>query len=111
MVPMVTERMSTKAASAFIWDPPLPIACRIAEELRPQVDLLIALTHIGLREDRNLAQTACFEIILGGHSHSVLTSPELVGRTWVCQGGSHAKFAGVYAWDGALTGGLVPLNG
>lgn len=109
-VPMVTERMKTQSASAFLWDAPIETAARLCAELRPQVDILVALTHIGHAQDLKLAE-ACPEIdvILGGHSHTVIESPEKVGTTWICQGGSHAHYAGLYDWsDGALTGGLVP---
>jgi 2',3'-cyclic-nucleotide 2'-phosphodiesterase (5'-nucleotidase family) len=114
MVPMVTERMKASlAASAFVWDQPVPCAVRLAEELRPRVDLLIALTHIGIAKDRELAAaTDLIDIILGGHSHTVLNVPEKVGRTWIAQGGSHARFAGRYVWEnGVLSGGLVPWQG
>ncbi|HAY14972.1 MAG TPA: metallophosphoesterase [Fimbriimonadaceae bacterium] len=108
-VAMVTRRMKTAPLSHFLWDPPLETALRLAEELRPQVDHLFALTHIGLRQDRELAATGVFDVIFGGHSHDVLTTPEQVGRTWIAQGGSHARFVGVYEWDGeTLAGGLQP---
>lgn len=109
-VPMVTERMATQSASAFLWDPPIETASRLCEELRPGVDLLVALTHIGHSQDLKLA-AACptIDAIFGGHSHSVLQQPEKVGTTWICQGGSHARFVGQYEWiDGELRGGLVP---
>ncbi len=111
MVPMVTEKMRTQAASAYLWSPPIAEAQRIAAKLRPQVDVLAALTHIGYRQDQLLAETCPeIDIIFGGHSHTVLESPVLVNQTWIAQGGSHGRFAGVYRWeDGALTGGLVPL--
>jgi len=112
MVPMVTERMKTKAASAYIWDPPIPTARALAEELRPRVDLLIGLTHIGHRQDLELAEAVpLFDVILGGHSHTIVETPVLVGRTAVCQGGSHARFVGVYDWSSetGLTGGLRPF--
>ncbi|MFI5385987.1 MAG: metallophosphoesterase [Fimbriimonadales bacterium] len=103
MVPMVTERMATQVASAYLWDPPIPVATREAEALRPQVDCLIALTHIGLRQDRELAfQCSLFDLILGGHSHDVLTQPEMVGKTAICQTGSHGRFAGRYDWSPAI---------
>jgi len=106
MVPMVTARMKTQAASAFLWDQPVPVAVTVGARLRPQVDLLIALTHIGLRNDCLLAEaTTDFDLILGGHSHSVLESPEIVNGTPICQGGSHAKFIGRYVLD--PTAGLV----
>jgi 2',3'-cyclic-nucleotide 2'-phosphodiesterase (5'-nucleotidase family) len=112
MVPMVTSKMAAAAASAFLWDSPIPEAARLAEELRMKVDLLVALTHIGHRQDLLLAE-ACssFDAILGGHSHTVLSSPVMVGRTAVCQGGSHCRYAGLYEWsaESGWTGGLREL--
>ncbi len=112
MVPMVTERMSTRAASAYLWDAPIPTACQLANEIRPNVDLLICLTHIGHRQDQELAQKCPdIDIIMGGHSHTVLQAPEKIGKTYICQGGSHNRYAGVYQWDSktGLTGGLIAL--
>ena len=112
MVPMVTERMKTQAASRYLWDPPIATAAELAEELRPRVDLLIALTHIGHRQDRELAaQVPAIDVILGGHSHTVLETPERVGDTWIAQGGSHCRFRGEYRWDGrVLEGGLRSID-
>ena len=114
MVPMVTERMSTKAASAFIWEDPLDTAGVAVQELRSQVDLLIALTHIGFRLDQQLAEAYPeIDVILGGHSHTVLEKPAKVGRTYIAQSGSHGQFFGRYFWsfeDQALRGSLYPLK-
>lgn len=111
MVPMVTERMKTKAASAYLWDPPISTALELAAELRPQVDLLVALTHIGHRLDHELAtKVPGIDIVFGGHSHTVLENPERVGDTCICQGGSHCRYVGVYEWqDGRFEGGLRPF--
>ncbi len=112
MVPMVTSRMKTQGASAYLWEEPLSVAARLAAELRPRVDLLIALTHIGHRSDLALAEAVpSLDAILGGHSHTVLESPVMVGHTAICQGGSHGRFAGVYEWDsnGGWRGGLLSL--
>lgn len=110
MVEMVTPRTKTAVASAYLWDPALPTLRELGAELRPRVDLLIALTHIGYRRDLELAEDGPFDVILGGHSHTVLMEPQRVAGTWVCQGGSHGRFVGVYEWrDGELSGGLRPL--
>jgi 2',3'-cyclic-nucleotide 2'-phosphodiesterase (5'-nucleotidase family) len=113
MVPMVTERMKTQMASRYLWDPPLIVARELANALRPEVDLLIALTHIGFRQDQELAETVPgIDIILGGHSHTALESPIRRGGTWICQGGSHCRYVGMYEWeDGRLSGGLRPFPG
>jgi 2',3'-cyclic-nucleotide 2'-phosphodiesterase (5'-nucleotidase family) len=113
MVPMVTERMKTSIASAYIWEAPIPRAADLARELRPRVDALFALTHIGHRQDLELAAAVPeLDAIFGGHSHTVAQEPVRVGRTAVAQGGSHARFAGVYEWtpESGLTGRLEPLR-
>lgn len=111
MVPMVTERMRTQAASAFLWDDPIATAISVGESLREKVDLLIALTHIGIQQDERLAtRTSAFDLILGGHSHTVLEQPRVVGGTPILQAGSHGRFAGVYTWSpGSLEARLVSL--
>lgn len=113
MVPMVTRRMQTQLASAYLWEPPISTAVDLAKSLRAECDLVIALTHIGHRQDVALAEAGNdIDIIFGGHSHTVLESPERVRNTWIAQGGSHLKFAGQYMWDGkCLTGGLVRIRG
>lgn len=113
MVPMVTNKMKTQAASGYLWDPPIPIASEVGNRLRPEVDLLIALTHIGHKQDLALAeQCPHYDAVLGGHSHTVLEKPVWVGKTAVCQGGSHGRFAGVYRWSPAegWSGGLQDLS-
>lgn len=112
MVPMVTERMKTKVASTYLWDDPIQSACLLGEDLRTRVDLLLALTHIGHRQDLELAHTyPLFDAILGGHSHTVLSKPEKVGNTSVCQGGSHCHYVGVYDWsfEDGWSGALEPF--
>ena len=100
MVPMVTAKMASSFASAYLWDQPISAARAIVSGLASECDLLIALTHIGLSQDRLLAE-ACPEIdlILGGHSHNVLTEPVAIGKTSICQTGSHGRFVGRYVWD------------
>ena len=112
MVAMVTPMMKTQVASAFLWSDPIQAAVELAAEMKPSVDLLIALTHIGFKQDQVLAQKCPdIGIIFGGHSHTVLEQPVKENRTWIVQGGSHGRFAGVYEWrDDHLTGGLVSLR-
>lgn len=110
MVAMVTSKMKTQVASAYLWTNPVERAIEIAKQLRPEVDDLFALTHIGFNQDQKLAE-ACPEIdvIFGGHSHTVLEEPVKVNRTWIAQGGSHGRYLGLYNWNGeTLAGGLKP---
>ncbi|RYG88270.1 hypothetical protein EON77_00880, partial [bacterium] len=51
MVPMVTERMAARHVSSYLMTPALPAIVEEARRLRTDVDLLVALTHIGQRKD------------------------------------------------------------
>ncbi|RYG34840.1 hypothetical protein EON81_14405 [bacterium] len=113
MVPMATERMKTRTAWSLRWTAPIPAIAAAAQEIRPRVDVLLALTHIGFRHDEALAQI-CPELdfILGGHSHTVLAEPKDVGGVWIAQGGSHGRYTGLYEWDGRrLRGDIRSLGG
>jgi 2',3'-cyclic-nucleotide 2'-phosphodiesterase (5'-nucleotidase family) len=114
-VPMITRTMWSRHLADLIFENPHEIAARLAAELRPNVDLLILLSHLGVKEDRRLAETGDFDLILGGHSHVLTETPERIGNTWLCHTGSHARFAGIWnaarAADGwTVTGGLEPLR-
>jgi 2',3'-cyclic-nucleotide 2'-phosphodiesterase (5'-nucleotidase family) len=95
-VPMVTPRMQSARLSAYLFDPPLEAAREWATRLRPQVDLLIALTHLGITGDRRLAE-ACpeLDLIIGGHSHTPLETPERVGHVWIVQSKPFGRGIGI----------------
>ena len=54
-VPMFTRQMWSQALCDYFYESPVDTARTFAAELRPQCDLLIALTHIGLRQAQGLA--------------------------------------------------------
>jgi len=112
MVPMVTERMAARAVSAFLHRDPIEAARECVEWLRPRCKVLVALTHIGLRSDKRLAEEVPgVDIILGGHSHDLLEEPLRVGCTWIAHVGAHAYFAGVHEFKaGRLRTRLEPLR-
>lgn len=104
-VPMITERMKVAAVSAFLFDDPVATAARLVPELRRDADVLIALTHIGLREDERLARSVPgIDLIIGGHSHNKLPEPQIVENTPIVQAGWHAHLYGHVAVDLAKNG-------
>ncbi len=65
------------------------------ELLAPQVDLLIILSHLGLPADRRLAeQLEGVHAILGGHTHHMLETPEIINGTAVCGAGKFGRYVG-----------------
>ncbi|MHB1455472.1 MAG: bifunctional metallophosphatase/5'-nucleotidase [Armatimonadota bacterium] len=94
-VPMITEKMTARKFSPFIFHDPIATAIRLVPTLRPECDLLIALTHIGLKNDRILAESVeGIDIIAGGHSHTNLYEPLHINRTFILQAGWWGHFLG-----------------
>jgi len=72
---------------------PVGVAEAIAAETPPDVTL-IALSHLGLRHDRLLAERVPrLELILGGHSHDTLPEPEFVNGVPIVHAGPYGAFA------------------
>lgn len=96
-VAMITRKMLVRKVSAYVFEDPIVVGTHLAAELRATYapDLLIALTHIGIAQDRLLAERAqTIDILIGGHSHVLLEKGEYVGRTLIVQAGSHGKYLG-----------------
>ena len=110
-VPMATPQKVDAALWDNLFAPPIETAKRLAAELRPQCDFLIALTHIGIAQDRKLAEAVPeLDLLIGGHTHVVLEQPELVNGVPIVQAGSHGRYLGhVIMEDGNVTGELISL--
>ncbi|MFC1835479.1 bifunctional metallophosphatase/5'-nucleotidase [Thermodesulfobacteriota bacterium] len=80
-------------------------------------DLIIALTHLGVRKDTELAQ-ACpkIDVVVGGHSHTAIKKPLEVRDSLVVQAGAYAEYLGRLDLDvvnGRVVkheGRLIPLD-
>lgn len=79
---------------------PVQITQQWVDVLRPNVDLIVVLSHQGLSEDEDLARnTRGIDIIEGGHLHIVLNPPEQVedldGRNvLISHSGAFLKYLG-----------------
>lgn len=85
--------------------PGAEVAAKLVPELRKQADIIVVLSHLGRTLDVALAQTVPgIDIILGGHSHSVIRTPQMVsvgaqtaysaGAVPVVQAGSWGRWMG-----------------
>ena len=95
---------------------PQAMAMKYAAELRPKVDLLVLVSHMG--DDRDvelLGKETRFDVVIGGHTHVKVDS--LVNGTLLTQTGKYLKNVGVTAvrFRGGKIEGiesrLVPLDG
>jgi len=72
---------------------PIVVARRMADATPPGTTL-IALSHLGLRHDRLLAERVPrLDLILGGHSHDTLPAPEVVAGVPIVHAGPYGAFA------------------
>ena len=72
-------------------------ACsRYLDEVKKLADVVVILSHIGHEEDLRLAsRIQGVHAIIGGHSHTRVDRPPLVGKTIVLQAWEHGKALGV----------------
>jgi 2',3'-cyclic-nucleotide 2'-phosphodiesterase (5'-nucleotidase family) len=75
-------------------------ARQIVDELEEQgADVIVAISHSGVEEDRGLAKKVPgIDIIVGGHCHAALHQPVLQGTTIIVQAGS----LGMYPIDSSF---------
>jgi 2',3'-cyclic-nucleotide 2'-phosphodiesterase (5'-nucleotidase family) len=71
---------------------PVAVARRVAAET-PEDELLVLLSHLGLRKDREVARAVPrLDLILGGHSHDTLSEPEIVGGVPIVHAGPYGAY-------------------
>jgi len=74
---------------------PVAAASSVVEELkRERVQLIVALTHLSIVEDRALASALPdIDVIVGGHDHDPMA--EMVGKTLITKAGANATGLGI----------------
>ena len=98
---------------------PLPAITADAKALRPEVDVLVALTHLDLDEDTTLAETVPeIDLILGGHEHENRAVRRGGSLTPILKADANVRtvFVVRLAWDPAtgdlsIRPELVPITG
>jgi 5'-nucleotidase len=91
---LLTETASMSAPGPDVrFEDPLAVARQLSLKLRQEgADIIIALTHLPMRDDKRIAAEADVDLIIGGHEHELLES--LAGRTLITKMGSDARNLG-----------------
>ena len=75
---------------------PVDTVEKYVRQLRGKSDLVIVLSHIGFGADIDLAKKVeGIDVIVGGHTHTKVAKPAVVGKTLVVQAFEHGKVLGV----------------
>jgi 2',3'-cyclic-nucleotide 2'-phosphodiesterase (5'-nucleotidase family) len=94
-VPMFTRDQWSQPLCDYLYEDPVTTAVSLTRELRPHCDLLIALTHLGLRADEILASAVPeIDLVIGGHSHTDMPAPVRIGKTTLLHTTAYARFLG-----------------
>lgn len=85
-----TARRSRPSAEQ-VFDEPIASAAAQAERLRQDgaADIVVALTHLDIADDRRLARTGKVDLILGGHDHDALS--EIVAGVPIFKASAEAR--------------------
>lgn len=92
--------VSPEIAQEVTYLDPIPEARRVVAKLQQKgCDMIICLSHLGLLEgqvnDKDIAQAVPeIDVIIGGHSHTELAEPIVVGKTRICQMVNRGKCIG-----------------
>ncbi|MFD0620327.1 bifunctional metallophosphatase/5'-nucleotidase [Paenibacillus sp. GCM10027629] len=74
---------------------PYDVIAELTAELRQQVDVLIVMSHLGIKHDRAIAERIPgIDLILGGHTHHLFEEAEKIGDTYICAAGKFGSHLG-----------------
>ncbi len=92
-----TPAISSKAPElkAFKFIDEIEALKQILPPVKSQADFIIVLSHAGFNRDQQIAAAVPgIDVIVGGHTHTELRQPRVVGNTIIVQAGAKAQYVG-----------------
>jgi 2',3'-cyclic-nucleotide 2'-phosphodiesterase (5'-nucleotidase family) len=91
-----TPAMTTQfATNGVTFLPMVPTLETLIPEVASQSDIVIALTHAGFRQDKTIPNRVDgIDLIVGGHSHTVLKQAKEINGVPIIQAGENGYFIG-----------------
>ena len=100
----------------FVSLEPAAVVNKMVSVIDSLTDLIVVLSHSGVDNDREMArQIKGVDLIIGGHSHTRLETPEMVNGVIIVQAGSNCRNLGridlTVAGDSVMeySGRLIPM--
>lgn len=84
---------------------PVQVLEKHVKKLKESTDVIILLSHLGITEDQEIARRFDdIDIIIGGHTHHLLRTGEMINDTIITAAGKHCAFVGevILTWDHSL---------
>ena len=108
-------RMEHPASESLTYLDPIEEARRFVPALREQSDVVMVLSHLGFKTDKELAATVPgIDLIVGAHSHTKLDIPVSVsqpggqGTVVIAQAGDYGRYIGRLDLDVERSEGTTP---
>ncbi|NLB33906.1 MAG: LysM peptidoglycan-binding domain-containing protein [Tissierellia bacterium] len=98
--PETAYKTSPSNVEGLTFEDSIEVSKKMVEELKDKADVIIALAHIGLDESSVVTSKAIAEavegidVIIDGHSHTLLETGNLVNNTLIAQTGNHDQNLG-----------------
>lgn len=90
--PIVTHPNNVKGLT---FKDPVEVAKELVPELKKKVDHVVVVSHVGIEVDREIAKNVPgIDLIVGGHSHTPIKTPEVVNGTYIVQDWEYGKSLG-----------------
>jgi 5'-nucleotidase / UDP-sugar diphosphatase len=90
----LTTNEYIKSTQVKIIDP-ISTAQNIIKDISDSCDIIIVLSHLGFDEDIKLAgEIPEIDIIIGGHSHTQISTETFIGKTLIVQAAEWGKYLG-----------------
>lgn len=95
--PSITHMVNAKFVKDLNIEEPERVLPRLIEEVKGKgARVVVLLTHLGFESDQRLASAVDgIDVIVGGHSHTVVSEPVVVGKTTIVQAGYNGTCLGV----------------
>ncbi len=74
---------------------PRAVVQKYMSVIADSIDILVVVSHMGIEMDRELARSVnTIDVIIGGHTHTVMAEPEVLNGVIIFQAGSDGSFLG-----------------
>jgi len=100
VTPETAYKTHPKNVEGLAFENPVAAANAVVNELEGKVDVVIALTHLGISEGSKYTSKMLAEevpgidLIVDGHSHNVLKDGMMVNDTMIVMAGEYSKYLG-----------------
>jgi len=114
--PETAYKTNPKNVTSLTFADPIAVAQSMVEELESKADLIVCVSHLGLDKSSEITSQLVAEkvdgidLIIDGHSHTVLSEPLVVNDTLIVQTGEHLKNVGVVKIDLSNEGEVTEIT-